>query len=152
MKRNAGTGAMSKSIGNNLLLATVPLLLVEGRMIYPVFCNGFPLWQLLAPVSLLTLSPTWGVWDFMETGWYGGLLTFIILDIAFLSVMAFSINRNHKIIEGLCLCVFIFFSMAAWRVGKTVLGALAFPVVVAILILTDCDGCGGGFGHPFAIK
>jgi hypothetical protein len=108
---------MSKTTRNNMLFAMVPLLIVEGLMSYPVFFNHQPLWYLLAPISILTLAPIWGLRDVMESGSYGGFLAIITLDIAFVSIMAFSITKNHKVIGGLCLFVFIFLSVGFIAAG-----------------------------------
>jgi len=107
------TGTMSKTTRNNLMLAMVPLLISEGLMIYPVFFNNFPLWQLLVPISLLTLVPIAALQDAWENGSYGSLLAIISFDVIFLWIMAYSITKNHKTIGGVCLCVFILLSVAA---------------------------------------
>jgi hypothetical protein len=65
---------MSKTIRNNLLIVLMTLLIPEGVMLYPVFHGHHPLWEALAPISLLTLAPIWGVQDGLQNGSYGGLL------------------------------------------------------------------------------
>jgi hypothetical protein len=108
---------MSKTIRNNLLIVMMTLLIPEGVMLYPVFHGHHPLWEALAPISLLTLAPIWGVQDGLQNGSYGGLLCILFLDIVFLSIMAFSIIRNHKVIGGACLFVFYFFGMGFVAAG-----------------------------------
>ena len=108
---------MSKTIRNNLLIVTVTLLIIEGVMLYPVFHGHHPLWEALAPISLLTLAPIWGVQDGLQNGSYSGLLSILFLDIVFLSIMAFSIIRNHKVIGGVCLFVFYFLGMGLVAAG-----------------------------------
>ena len=104
-------GVMSKTIRNNLLIAMVPLLIGEALFIYPVFFNGFPLWQLLIPISLLTLFPVAAVHDALKYGSYGELLGLIAFDIMFLWIMAFSIVRSHRVIGAVCFSVFILLSI-----------------------------------------
>jgi len=89
----------------------VPLLVAEAMMAFPVLRGRQPLLDLLAPISLLTLGPMWGLQDALQSGWYGGFLAVLFLDIVFVSIMAFSITRNHKIIGGVCLFIFIFLSV-----------------------------------------
>ena len=104
-------GTMSKTTRNNLLVVAVPLLIAEGLMIYPVFFNNFPLWQLLVPISLLTLLPVGFAQDAWESGSYSSLMILIAFDAAFLWTMAFSIRRNHKVPASICLSAFILLSI-----------------------------------------
>jgi len=109
---------MSKITRNNLLLAMVPFFIIEAPISYLVFLGCITPSRLLWPISLLTFGPIWGLQDVLQHGWYGGLLTILSLDIAFLSIIAFSISRNHKVIGGICLFVFISFSMALLAGGN----------------------------------
>jgi hypothetical protein len=111
---------MSKTIRNNLLLAMMPLLIFEGVFGYLVI-RGEPRWFLFIPVSLLTLLPTWGLQDLLRYGWNDRfliILAIVAFDIVFLGIMAFSITRNHKIIGGVCLFVFIFLSIVVVAGGS----------------------------------
>src|SRR3984957_901979 len=114
-------GAMSKNIRNNLLLGMMPLLIFEGVFGYLAIVGGEPRWFLFIPVSLLTLLPTWGLQDLLQYGWNDRFLTILAImafDIVFLGIMAFSITRNHKIIGGVCLFVFIFLSIVVVAGGS----------------------------------
>jgi hypothetical protein len=111
---------MSKTIRNNLLLTMMPLLIFEGVFGYLVI-RGEPRWFLFIPVSLLTLLPTWGLQDLLRYGWNDRfliILAIVAFDIVFLGIMAFSITRNHKIIGGVCLLVFIFLSIVVVAGGS----------------------------------
>jgi hypothetical protein len=111
---------MSKTIRNNLLLTMMPLLIFEGVFGYLVI-RGEPRWFLFIPVSLLTLLPAWGLQDLLRYGWNDRfliILAIIAFDIVFLGIMAFSITRNHKIIGGVCLFVFIFLSIVVVAGGS----------------------------------
>ena len=95
---------MSTTARKNLLICIVQLLLTESVMIYPVFYGRHPLVELLAPISLLTLAPIWA----LREGAYGGFLAILFIDVLFLSVMTFSITKNHRLVSGLCLLLFNF--------------------------------------------
>jgi hypothetical protein len=113
----AGRGAMSRTIRNNLLIAMAQLLITMGLFGYPIFLGRQPPWLLLAPISLLTFGPLWGLYDALDTGSYGGFLAILCLDIVFLSIMAFSIMRNHKFFGGISLFVFNFLSIGFIAAG-----------------------------------
>jgi hypothetical protein len=103
---------MSNTIRNNLIIIAVTTLIVEGLIFYIVIVrHHHPLWEALAPISLLTIWPIWGLQYIWQNGWDYGFLYIPILDVVFLSIMAFSIIRNHKVIGGVCLFVFYFLGM-----------------------------------------
>jgi len=105
---------ISKTTRNNLLFSLAPLFVAEVLMCYPVFVNHFPLWQLLIPVSLLTLVPKaflLAAWESPSYESYAWLLALIAIDVVFLLTMVFSIARNHKVMGGACLLVFILSSI-----------------------------------------
>jgi hypothetical protein len=108
---------MSRTIRNNLVIAMVQLLITTGLFGYPIFLGRQPPWLLLTPISLLTFGPIWGLYDVLDTGSYGGFLAILCLDIVFLSIMAFSIIRNHKIVGGVSLFVFNFLSIGFIAAG-----------------------------------
>jgi hypothetical protein len=109
---------MSRTIRNNLLIAMAQLLVTMGLFGYPIFLGRQPPRLLLAPVSLITLGPIWGLYDALDTGWYGGFLAILCLDIVLLTIMAFSIMRNHKIVGGICLFVFNVLSIGLVAAGN----------------------------------
>ena len=91
----------------------VQLVITEGAMIYPVFYGRHPLGELLAPISLLVFAPMWALRD----GAWGAFLAILSIDAAFLSIMTFSIIRNHKLVSAVCLFAFTFLGMGFIAAG-----------------------------------
>jgi hypothetical protein len=110
-------GMMPKTTRDNVLVAMAPFLVAEGLMCYPVFFNGRPLLDLLAPISLLTVFPAWCLQYALENPSYescGLLLGLIFFDIIVIWIMVFSISKNHKYIGCISLFVFVFLSIACY--------------------------------------
>jgi hypothetical protein len=119
MERRVNLGMMPRKTRNNLFLAIAPFLVAEAIMVYPALhnYNYHPFVFLLAPISLLVLAPVWAVQYGMQSGQYGGLLVILSLDVVFVFIMVFSILRNHKIIGGVCIFIFIFLCMGFVAAG-----------------------------------
>src|ERR1700693_192146 len=99
---------MTKTTVKNLKICLVQLLVTEALAItLGILENNlsleiFP--RVIAPISLLTVVPIWALRD----GAYAAFLVIALIDVVFLSIMIFSIVRNHKIVATVCLLVFNF--------------------------------------------
>jgi hypothetical protein len=104
---------MTRTTAKNLIICVVQLLVTEGLVIYPAFQTRHSLAQqlylrILAPISLLTVAPIWSLQD-KEYAW---LLLILSIDVAFLSILAFSVIRNHRFVSVVCLFVFNYIGVA----------------------------------------
>ena len=99
---------MTKTTTRNLLISVTQLLVTEGLSVAPaVYDRKCISKSILAPILMLTLMPIWAV----EDRAYGALAMILFLDIAFLSIMAFSIMKNHMVVGAVCLFAFNFFGI-----------------------------------------
>jgi hypothetical protein len=64
----------------------------------------------LAPIYLAIL-PTFFSQHLQEPGYYRAFLVFLLVNIAFLSLIAFSIVKNHRRLGGVTLFLFNFLSI-----------------------------------------
>lgn len=97
---------MSKTIRNNLLIVMAQLVVTDAVFIYPALDDPHPWFIGLAPISLLAFGPMLGMQDVIQNGLYSGILGILFIDIVFLSLMMFSVMRNHKIVG--CISLFCF--------------------------------------------
>jgi hypothetical protein len=105
---------MSNSIASRLLICGAQLLLTELLLVAPgIYDRTLSAESILAPISLVTLAPIWALQD-RE---YAALVAILIIDIGFISIMVFSITRNHKIIAAACLFVFNFMGIGFIAAG-----------------------------------
>jgi hypothetical protein len=106
---------MSRTTARNLLICITQLLVTESLLVVPdiIFRHTVTSESILAPISLLALAPIWAV----EDRAFGGFLAILLIDIAFLSIMTFSITRNHKVIGGVCLFLFNFMGIGFIAAG-----------------------------------
>ena len=92
------------------------LLVTEALIIYPAVRANTAVGiydRILAPTSLLTLFPIWA----LREGAYAEFLVIVSIDVAFLSIMVFSVVRNHRIVGAVCLFVFNFLCVSIIAAG-----------------------------------
>jgi hypothetical protein len=100
---SAGESGLTRTTVTNLKICIAQLLVTEAVVGYPAVRQHDSL-ALLAPISFLTVAPIWALQDRA----FGAFLVILSIDIAFLSIMIFSISKNHKLVSGICLFVFNF--------------------------------------------
>jgi len=106
-----GESGLTRTTVTNLKICTAQLLFTEALVILPVALGKHSpvsnYERILSPIYLLTLAPIRA----LGYGWYSGFLGFLVIvsiDVVFLSIIVFSVVRNHKIVGGVCLFVFNF--------------------------------------------
>ena len=97
---------MTSATVKNLKIWSAQLLVTEALLSYPPGGQHvLPIYErILAPISPLTLVPIFAL-RYEE---YDLFLVIVLIDVAFLSIMIFSVVRNHKIVGAVCLFVFNF--------------------------------------------
>jgi hypothetical protein len=108
---SAGESLLTRTTVTNLKICITQLLVTEALVILPVGLGKHSAVsnyeRILSPIYLLTLAPTRA----LLYGWYSGSIGFLVIvsiDVVFLSIIIFSVLRNHKIVGGVCLFVFNF--------------------------------------------
>jgi hypothetical protein len=98
---------MTRTTVTNLKICIAQLLVTEALVIFRAFYvnDPFPNYErIFASISLLTLAPIWA----LRYGEYAAFLVIVSIDVVFVSIVAFSVVRNHKIVGAVCLLVFNF--------------------------------------------
>jgi hypothetical protein len=98
LDREDGSESMTRSTVKNLGICGAQFLVTEvflAGVVYPTW-TSYPLlaqicWRLAVPFSLFFAAPL-----FFHFGDYARFGMFLFIDLAFLSVMAFSIVKNHR--------------------------------------------------------
>ena len=100
---------MSRTSVRNLLVCVVQLLVTESWSVYHFCLSQRALWGeprawrlgLIAPISLFVL-PFFALEDRSYVNFWVGVL----VDAAFISLMALLIIKNHRLVN--CVCLFVF--------------------------------------------
>jgi hypothetical protein len=110
---NAGRkGGLTRITVRNLKISVAQLLITEAVVIYPAVHQHDRL-ALLAPISFLTVAPIWA----LQERAFGAFLVILSINIAFLSVMIFSITKNHTLVSGISLFLFNFLGVCLFAAG-----------------------------------
>ena len=111
---SAGEGELTKTTFTNLSICIAQLLVIESLFkFYPGNHAGSLAIRILTPISFLTLAPIWA----FEDRALGAFLAILSLDTAFLSIMIFSIRRNHKLLSSISLFAFNFLCVGLIAAG-----------------------------------
>ena len=106
---------MTTAVVKNLKIWIAQLIVTEAFVIYPAVRGNDAITiheRILAPISLL-VAPIWAV----RQGEYAIFLLLVLIDVAFLSIMIFSLVRNHRIVGVVRLFLFNFLCVSFIAAG-----------------------------------